>query len=242
MSQYEPGFDPELRQYDPIHPGRGTNWRDLFRKIWAPIAGVVAFAIKFGAFTFKFFGIFVSAAAYALIWGWKFAVAVVLMLLVHELGHFVEARRQGLEVSLPRFIPFLGAYVTIKNAPLNPWKNALVALAGPAAGGLFGAVAYAIGSANDSDLFFAIAYFSFLLNLFNLIPIGFLDGGAVVRAVRIARLEPAAYADDFALAGVPRTIPGSGRGIALAIGAMYVALIVVLALGMWASHVPQSRL
>jgi Zn-dependent protease len=238
VTQYEPGFDPELRQYDPIHPG-GTDWRGILRRIWAPIAAAIGLAIKFGVFVFKFFGIFVSAAAYALIWGWKFAVGFVLMLLVHELGHFVEARRQGLEVSLPRFIPFLGAYVTIKNSPLNPWRNALVALAGPAAGGLFGLACYAYARSANSDLFSALAYVTFLLNLFNLIPVGILDGGAVLRAIRIARLEPR----EVALAGVPGgTIPGSGRGVALAIGVLYGTLIVLLALGMWVAHVPQTRL
>ena len=244
VSETTPGFDPELRDYDPIHPGRGTNWRELFRRIWAPIAAAVAFLVKFSFIAFKFFGIFISAAAYALIWGWKFAVGVVVMLLVHEMGHFVEAKRQGLEVSLPRFIPFLGAYVLIKNAPLNPWRNALVALAGPAAGGLFGAACYAIGAARSSDLFYAIAYFSFLLNLFNLIPIGILDGGAIVRAIRIARYEPpVAYGEELALAGGGQAaIPGSGRSVALGIAILYGALIALLALGMWKAHVPQHRL
>ncbi|MDQ2982370.1 MAG: site-2 protease family protein [Actinomycetota bacterium] len=244
MSQYEPRSAPDVRDYDPIHPGGGTNWRELFRRIWAPIAAAVAFLVKFSFIAFKFFGIFISAAAYALIWGWKFAVGVVLMLLVHEMGHFVEAKRQGLEVSLPRFIPFLGAYVLIKNAPLNPWRNGLVAIAGPAAGGLFGLVCYGIGAARNSDLFYAIAYFSFLLNLFNLIPIGILDGGAIWRAIRIARYEPApAYGEELALAGGSQTaIPGSGRSVAVALAALYVGLAVLFALGMWKAHVPQHRL
>jgi Zn-dependent protease len=244
VSEFEPRSAPELRDYDPIHPRGGRDWRELFRRIWAPIAAGIAFLVKFSFIAFKFFGIFISAAAYALIWGWKFAVGVVLMLLVHEMGHFVEAKRQGLAVSLPRFIPFLGAYVLIKNAPVNPWRNALVALAGPTAGGLFGAVCYAIGSARHSDLFYAIAYFSFLINLFNLIPIGILDGGAIWRAIRLARYEPApAYGDELALAGASQTaIPGSGRGVALAITLLYGGLAALLALGMWKAHVPQHRL
>src|SRR5204863_277947 len=141
VSSPEPQFDPDVRQYDPIHPRGGTDWRAVLRRIWAPIAAAIGVAIKFGFVIFKFFGIFIAVAGYALIWGWKFAVGFVLLILVHELGHFFEAKRQGLEVSGPRFIPFLGAYVSIKNAPLNPWKNALVALAGPALGGVGAAVA-----------------------------------------------------------------------------------------------------
>ena len=242
VSSPEPQFDPDFRQYDPIHPRGGTDWRELFRKIWAPIAAVIAFLVKFSFIAFKFFGIFIAVAGYALIWGWKFAVGFVLLILVHELGHFFEAKRQGLDVSGPRFIPFLGAYVSIKNAPLNPWKNALVALAGPAVGGVGAAICLLIGNAYDSDLLRALAYFGFLINLFNMIPIGILDGGAIVRAMRIARYAEPRYGDELALAGVPATLPGSGRRVATAIGALYFALIVLLALGMWVSHVPQHRI
>ena len=78
----------------------------------------------------------VSIAAYALLWGWKFAVGIVLLLLVHEMGHVLEARRQGLPTSAPMFIPFLGAFITMKQMPQNAWKEAQVALAGPIVGSL----------------------------------------------------------------------------------------------------------
>ena len=97
---------------------------------------LIGLAIKFGAFSLKFFGIFLSVAAYALIWGWRFAIGFVLLILVHELGHYLEARRQGLHPALPVFLPFLGAYVAIKDAPFDPWRNGLVSIAGPIAGGL----------------------------------------------------------------------------------------------------------
>src|SRR3954454_21024342 len=127
------------RQYDPIHP-RGTDWRGLFRRIWAPIGGVILLIAKFSFAAVKFLSIFIAVGGYALIWGWKFAVGFVLLILVHELGHFFEARRQGLHATWPTFIPFLGAYVLIKDAPLNPWRNALVSLAGagPRRGGAAG--------------------------------------------------------------------------------------------------------
>ena len=129
-----PELEPDFRDYEPIHPEPG--WRSLAKKLWGPIAVVLGLAVKFSVFAFKFLGLFVSVAAYALIWGWKFGVGFVALILIHELGHFVEAKRQGLDVSIPRFIPFLGAYVAIKNSPLNPLNNAYLALAGPAAGGL----------------------------------------------------------------------------------------------------------
>src|SRR5918912_716892 len=166
------------RQYDPIHP-RGTDWRGLFRRIWAPIGALIVLIAKFGFAAVKFFSIFIAVGGYALIWGWKFAVGFVLLILVHELGHFFEARRQGLHATLPTFVPFFGAFVLIKNAPLNPWRNALVALAGPAAGGAASAVCWLFGTASDSNLLLALAYAGFLLNLINLVPVGILDGGAV---------------------------------------------------------------
>jgi Zn-dependent protease len=233
-----PELEPDLRDYEPIHPEAG--WKSLLRKLWAPIVAAIGLTIKFGAFVLKFFGLFISVAGYALIWGWKFGVGFVVMILIHELGHFVEARRQGLEVSLPRFIPFLGAYVLIKNSPLNPLRNALVALAGPAAGGLAAAACWGIGSETDSSLLHALAYAGFFLNLINLVPIGILDGGAIWRSYRLAKAEPMVPLEAYDGAAV--MLPGAGRGRAALILTMYLGLAALLALGMWGTHVPQSRL
>jgi Zn-dependent protease len=228
------------RDYEPIQP-RGTDWRAIFRRIWAPIAAVVGILVKFSFIAVKFFGIFVSVGAYALIWGWKFGVGIVVLIAVHELGHYFEAKRQGLEVSLPTFVPFLGAFVLIRNSPLNPWRNSLVALAGPAAGGLAAAACWVIGEAQHSDLLHALAYAGFLLNLFNLIPVGILDGGAVWRSIRLARQIPA-WSQQLALAAPYGVVPGGGRSKAFQIGSLYVTLIVLLVVGMVLTHVPQHRL
>ncbi len=230
----------EVRDYDPIQP-RGTDWRGILQKIWAPIAALIGLALKFGFVLFKFFGIFISVGAYALIWGWRFAVGLVALLAAHEMGHFVEARRQGLEVSLPRFIPFLGAFVLIKNSPANPWRNALVALAGPAVGGVAAAAFWVAGAATGSGLLHALAYAGFLLNLFNLIPVGILDGGSIWRSIHLARRVPA-WTQEVAVEAPYSTIPGGGRSKAYEIGALYLGLIVLLVLGMVATHVPQHRL
>jgi Zn-dependent protease len=236
-------YPQEWRQYEPIQP-RGTDWRGLLRKLWAPIAVAIGLFIKFGFAVFKFFSIFISVAAYALIWGWKFAIGFVLLILVHEMGHFFEARRQGLEVTLPTFIPFVGAYVLIKNAPLNPWRNALVALAGPALGGVASAACWAAGQSMDLNLLRALAYAGFLINLINLVPIGILDGGAVWNAIRLARHSVAAPpGQQFAVGSTyPIAIPGGGRDRALQIGLLYGLLVTLLVLGMIATHVPQDRL
>ena len=236
-------YPREWREYDPIQP-RGTDWRGLLRRIWAPVAVVIGLVLKFGFAVFKFFSIFISVAAYALIWGWKFAIGFVALILIHEMGHFFEAKRQGLEVTLPTFVPFLGAYVLIKNSPLNPWRNALVALAGPAVGGAGAAVFWGIGEAIDSDLMRALAFAGFMINLINLVPIGILDGGAVWNAIKLARHSVAAPPGQHYASGstYPIALPGGGRDRATQIAVLYGLLITILVIGMIVTHVPQNRL
>ena len=164
------------------------------------------------------------------IWGWRFGLGFVLLILVHELGHYVEARRQGLKPQLPVFIPFLGAYVALRDQPFDPWRNALVSAAGPFAGGLAALACLLYGSAVDSPLLHALAYSGFLLNLFNLIPIGFLDGGHILRSWRILR------------AGGGRASPADARRLSGVVALYSIGLAVALALGMIVAHVPQDRL
>ena len=99
-------YPQEWRQYDPIQP-RGTDWRGFFRKLWAPIAAIGAFLAKFGVVLLKFkflFSMFVSAAVYVWIGGWWFGIGLVVLLFVHEMGHVLEAKRQGLPVTAPLFM------------------------------------------------------------------------------------------------------------------------------------------
>ena len=186
----EYGFEPVERGYEPIHPT--SPWRDMLRKLWAPIAlvGVLLWKFKAGAaaiFKLKLFTVvgsaFVSVAAYALIWGWQFGLGFVLLLFVHELGHVAVAKKQGLPVSAPVFIPFMGALILMKEMPQNAWREAQIALGGPILGSLGAAVCWAAGAAIDSDLLMALAYVGFFLNLFNLIPVLPLDGGRAIGAV-----------------------------------------------------------
>src|SRR5207244_4758016 len=140
---------------------RGTDWRGLARKIWAPLAAVGAFLAKFGGLIFKgkfFFSIFVSAAVYVWIGGWAFGIGLVLLLLVHEMGHVLEARRQGLPVSAPLFIPFLGAMITMREMPQDAWNEAKVAIAGPLVGSAGAAAFWIIGATTDSNHLRALAF------------------------------------------------------------------------------------
>jgi Zn-dependent protease len=125
----------------------------------------------------------VSVAAYALFWGWSFAVGFVLLLLVHEMGHVVQLRREGIKASAPMFIPFLGAVVAAKSLGKNALAEARVGLAGPVLGSL-GALAVAlIGVATGNPFWYALAFTGFFLNLFNLLPVVPLDGGRAMAAM-----------------------------------------------------------
>src|SRR5213080_337254 len=119
---------------------------------------------------------------YTMMWGWKFAVGFVVLLFVHECGHLIVARFWGLRVGAPVFIPFMGAFIALKEAPRNAWIEAQVGIGGPMLGTMGAAVCEAIHIATGNPLFGALAYTGFFLNLFNLAPVGFLDGGRIITA------------------------------------------------------------
>ena len=125
----------------------------------------------------------VSVAAYSLIWGWTFAVGFVLLLLVHELGHVIQLRREGIDASAPMFIPFLGAVVAAKSLGDNALAEARVGLAGPVLGSLGAAALLPIAAATGNDFWTALAFTGFFLNLFNLAPVVPFDGGRAMAAM-----------------------------------------------------------
>jgi Zn-dependent protease len=206
-------------QYNPIRTG--PNWRERLRRLFGPVIAIGAALAKWSFVIVKFGSIFIAVGGYALIWGWKFGVGFVALLLLHELGHYIEARREGLNPRLPVFVPFLGAYVRYTRG--HPWQTAKVAIAGPIFGGVASLVFYVVGRAEGSPLLQALAYFGFLLNLINLIPVGFLDGGAVWRSAAWLRR-------------------GGGARYATIVYTLYFATAGGLILCMVASHVAQHRL
>src|ERR671928_1016025 len=125
----------------------------------------------------------VSVAAYSLIWGWRFAVGFVVLLFVHEMGHVIQLRREGIAASAPVFVPFMGALVWMKELAGNALAEARVGLAGPVLGSLGAAACIPLAAATGDNLFRALAFTGFFLNLFNLLPFGFLDGGRAAAAM-----------------------------------------------------------
>src|SRR6266566_8774576 len=120
---------------------------------------------------------------YMQLWGWQFALGFVSLLLVHETGHLIVARKFGLKVGAPVFIPFMGAFIALKEAPRNAWIEAQVGIGGPLLGTAGAAMCDGLYLVSGYALFRALAYTGFLLNLFNLAPFGFLDGGRIVTAL-----------------------------------------------------------
>jgi len=154
----------------------------LVAKFFAAIKGAILFLPKI-----KLLGTagtaLVSVAAYSLWFGWTFAIGFVLLLFVHELGHVIQLRREGVQASAPMFIPFMGAFISAKTLGDNALAEARVGLAGPVLGTAGAGVCLAIGELTNSDFFRALAYIGFFLNLFNLLPVVPLDGGRAMAAM-----------------------------------------------------------
>jgi Zn-dependent protease len=125
----------------------------------------------------------ISVVLYAFVYGWRYAAGFVALLFMHEMGHFFAARERGLDVGAPVFIPFVGAWVALKEMPMDAETEAYIGIAGPMLGSAAAFLCYLFALENGEKLWMAIAYAGFILNLFNLIPLSPLDGGRIVAIV-----------------------------------------------------------
>lgn len=252
---------PEPR-YEPVRP-KGGFW-SLLKKLFAPLAAIGFLLVKFKGLALlllkvKFLGtaltMLVSIGAYALLFPWTFAVGIVVLIWVHEMGHVLQLKREGIEASAPMFIPFLGAFVAMKQMPKDALAEARVGLAGPILGTLGGLAVLGLYTATGEPVFLGLAYFNFIINLFNLAPLLPLDGGRAVGAmslvfqmlglvVMVALVFVAPIMAFVAVLGLPelwnrwktRKTP-EGRAYynlplrhRVAVGAVYIGLIVSLGL------------
>ena len=261
-------------------PGIPAERRSPWRRIAGAIAAVGAALAKFAGEAkalllllpkFKLLTtsgtMLVSVAAYSLIWGWTFAVGFVVLLFVHEMGHVIQLRREGVRASAPFFIPFLGAVVAAKSLGRDALAEARVGLAGPVLGSLGAAACLGLYALSGDDYWRALAFTGFFLNLFNLAPVVPLDGGRAMAA-----MAPWMWFVGFAALAVfglmfpnpiillillfggmetwrrwqTRKDPGARRYYAvpprsrLLVGAVYVGLAVALVLGMDATHLART--
>ncbi len=211
----------------------------------------------------------VSVAAYSLFWGWAFGVGFVVLLFVHEMGHVIQLRREGIKATAPFFIPFLGAVVKADLWTGDALREARVGLAGPVLGTIGAALCVPLYLLTGNQLFLALAYVGFLLNLFNLLPVLPLDGGRAMAAmapwmwfVGFAALIPAAIflrgpiifliiifggrevwvrwqqrrSGTLEQAAYYRVSPRNR----LLVGAVYIGLISLLAVGMYETYIART--
>ena len=196
------------RQGEPVpSPGLDATGDAVDKKsvgIWAGIGGILLLlfgkakglglfillkgkalfaALKLAPLVKTFGTMCLSWWAYAHYYGWKLALGVLLLILVHELGHGWAARFMGIRVGAPVFIPFFGAVIALKERPRTPWVDSVIGLGGPIAGSFGGlmvfGVAEMLGQGPARDLLVVIAWFTFLLNFFNLMPVFKLDGDRI---------------------------------------------------------------
>lgn len=269
------GEAPHVAGLPPAHPaGHPPRWRRLLGPLFvlgalaAKFKGVLLLLPKLKLLTTSA-SMLVSIAAYSLIWGWTFALGFVLLLLVHELGHVIQLRREGIEASAPMFIPFLGAVVAAKSLGDDAAAEARVGLAGPILGSLGTALLIPVWLITGNDFWQALAFTGFFLNLFNLLPVVPLDGGRAMAAMApwmwfVGLAAMLAFAIVFPnpiilvillLAGFEtwrrwkeRRAGGEqtaayyriSRAQRLLVGVVYIGLIAALALGMDATHLERT--
>jgi len=175
----------------PERARRAPKFVGQLKEMFAPLGVVALLVAKFFAPILKFLPLVLKTGGsmlitiwfYTMTWGLWYAIGFVLLILVHECGHLVAAKRIGLKVGAPVFIPFMGAFIALKEAPRNAWIEAQVGIGGPLLGTLGAAVVAFAYFVTDIPILGALAYTGFLLNLFNLTPVGMLDGGRIVTAL-----------------------------------------------------------
>jgi Zn-dependent protease len=133
--------------------------------------------LKFAWIAKSFGSMFLSLGLYAVTFGWRYAITLVGLIYVHEMGHFIYMYFKGLKPTAPMFVPFLGAYTAMTNLPKDPVTHAWSAYFGPLIGGAGAALLYAIGVSTDSQYLIAAANTGCMLNVFQLLPVRPFDGG-----------------------------------------------------------------
>lgn len=142
--------------------------------------------LKFGKFFGTFVSMFISILGYGYAYGWVFGIGLVILIFIHEMGHYMAAKYEKLDVSAPIFIPFVGAAIAMKKQPTNALVEAKVAVGGPLLGSIAVILTLLLFIMTNNTLFLVFTYVGAIINLFNLIPVLPLDGGRIVKAITVA--------------------------------------------------------
>lgn len=190
-ADYGHGTDRPVQADIPAQPGGNRGRRNgvaagilaFLGLILSKLSYVGLLLLKFKGIWFTLISTGVTALIYTQIFGLAFGVGIVLLILIHESGHVVVARIMGMPVTLPVMIPFLGAFVSMKQQPRTVAQESIMAIGGPVLGSIAAGLCYlgylSMPDSSTGQLLRALAYFGFLINLFNLIPLTPLDGGRV---------------------------------------------------------------
>ncbi len=179
---------PPVNQPPPA-PGPGTGQVRSPRDRSTPRVGLLGVLAKLGGALAKALKTAnvgwaaASFAAYGVLFTWKFAVALLLQLFVHEYGHVHAMRRTGMQVRGMYFIPFLGAVAVSEDAFTSRRQQAYVALNGPIWGSAFALLPAALWFFTRDPVWAGTAAWWAIINLFNLLPILPLDGGRLLQAL-----------------------------------------------------------
>jgi Zn-dependent protease len=172
-----------------IDSAHGHTSAGTWAKRLAPLGPLALLAAKFKSFfflLFKFKSLFSFLAFMGVYWslyGWQFGVGFAVLILVHEMGHYVEVKRRGLPAEMPVFLPGLGAYVKWIAMGVSLETRSAISLAGPMAGLLASGVCLIWWRMTGSGIAMALGHVSALLNVLNLIPVWVLDGGQAILAL-----------------------------------------------------------
>ncbi|HTW13191.1 MAG TPA: site-2 protease family protein [Solirubrobacteraceae bacterium] len=195
MDYRTPSARPVPEPAPPPEPASAASppRQSFFRRRIAPLgAAIIAFLTKIKAILLLLPQVkllataatmAVSVAAYGAIWGFSFGLGFVILLLVHEMGHVIALRREGIRASAPMFVPFLGAVISARSLGDNALAEARVGLAGPILGTVGSLVCLGVWLVTGHDYWRALAYTGLFLNLFNLLPVVPLDGGRAMAAM-----------------------------------------------------------
>jgi Zn-dependent protease len=178
-------------QFEVIPPGRRPPPPPKKKSVFEGLgAGALALVVALAKFKFLLLGGLKTILSmgfmiwvYSMMWGWKFAAGFVFLIFVHEMGHVIAAKWLGLPVSAPLFIPFLGAAILLKENPRDAWTEAWMAYGGPLAGCIGSWICWLAALTLHENWILAVAQLSFLMNIFNMIPVPPLDGGRICAAV-----------------------------------------------------------
>jgi Zn-dependent protease len=175
---------------DELSPSKTKN--DSSKKGFGSLGLLGLLVVLFSKFKFLLFGLFKIKTLLSMLlffgvywnqWGWPFALGFVISIYIHEMGHVAALKHYGIEASAPMFIPFVGAFVRVKQAMPSLIEDSRVGLAGPF-WGLGAAIAsYGLYSYFQEGIFLAIARTGAWINLFNLLPFWQLDGGRGFRSL-----------------------------------------------------------